>query len=86
MGDTRQRLITCFTAVFPGLTEPEIVSASVSSIGLWDSIAMLNLVNVIEEEFGVEMDFEMIPELGSFAKMLEYVDQVRSKRVGSANP
>ena len=83
MTDTRQRLITCFSAVFPDLTEAKIPSATVSSVQGWDSIAMLNLVNVIEEEFKLEMDFEVIPELDSFAKILDYVEQLRNKEVGS---
>jgi acyl carrier protein len=83
MSDTRPRLITCFSAVFPDLAEAQIPSATVSSVQTWDSIAMLNLVNVIEEEFKIEVDFDAIPELDSFAKFLEYVEQLRSKEVGS---
>jgi acyl carrier protein len=59
--------------VFPGLREAEIASASQSSIETWDSIATITLVSVIEEEFAVTMDYEVLPDLNSFEPMLAWV-------------
>lgn len=73
MDDVARRLTRCFQVVFPDLPETEIASASQSSIATWDSIATITLGNVIEEEFGVEMDFEILPDLNSFDRMLVWV-------------
>ena len=62
-----------FSSCFPDLPETEIASASQSSIGTWDSVATITLGNVIEEEFSVEMDFEILPDLNSFDRMLAWV-------------
>jgi acyl carrier protein len=65
----------CFQTVFPELTESEIFDASHASVAAWDSIASITLVNVIEEEFNIEVDFEVLAELTSFDRMLDYLNQ-----------
>jgi acyl carrier protein len=67
------RLTSCFQTVFPGMTEQEVRSANHASVAAWDSVAAITLLNVIEEEFGIQMDFEQLPELDSFEKILGYV-------------
>jgi acyl carrier protein len=57
MDDIQIRLTRCFLAVFPELTENDVLTATPSSVKGWDSIATLNLLTVIEEEFGVQIDF-----------------------------
>ena len=74
MGD-EQRLIGCFQTVFPELSAAEIPSASQATVETWDSIAAITLVNVIEEEFQIQMDFDMLGELDSFPKILKYIEQ-----------
>ena len=59
--------------MFPDLPEAKIATASQSSVETWDSIAGVTLANVIEEEFSIEMDFELLPELDSFDHMLAWV-------------
>jgi hypothetical protein len=73
MDDVSRRLTKCFEVVFPGVPESKIASASQASIDTWDSIATITLGNVIEEEFAVEMDFDILPELNSFERMLRWV-------------
>jgi acyl carrier protein len=53
MTDTRRRLTACFTAVFSTLGEPDVVRASVGAVQGWDSLATINLITVIEEEFRI---------------------------------
>jgi len=65
MTDIERRLATCFSLVFPDLTPEEIPRATMTSVGSWDSVASINLVAVIEEEFGIEVDLE---ELGEMAR------------------
>jgi len=73
MTDKRERLIQCFQAVFPNLSEDEIVRASPASVGEWDSVATVTLVGVIEEEFGTETDPEEFENFVSFGLILDYL-------------
>lgn len=73
MPDVGTRLVGCFLTVFPELTEADIRSASQDRIEQWDSVAAITLVNVIEEEFSTQIDYDHLPDLDSFAKVLEYL-------------
>lgn len=77
MPDVGTRLVGCFLAVFPELNEVDIRSASQDRMEQWDSVAAITLVNVIEEEFSTQIDYDHLPNLDSFTKVLEYltVDQ-----------
>lgn len=72
----RTRLTQCFSTVFPALTEDQILAARPENVSEWDSIAAITLVNVIEEEFNVALDFEQMAELRSFADIEGYLDQL----------
>jgi acyl carrier protein len=74
MDDIKQRLTNCFATVFPELSEEEIHRASQASISNWDSVASITLVNVIEEEFGIQIDFEAVADLVSFDLVLDYLN------------
>jgi acyl carrier protein len=73
MDDVQNRLTNCFETVFPDLPVNEISQSSQSRLSAWDSIAVITLVNVIEEEFGFQVDFDRLPELDSFNRILSYV-------------
>jgi len=73
MDETQKRLTNCFRLVFPDLPEAEIPSASQETVAAWDSVAAITLVNVIEEEFGVEVDLDDLAELDSFSKVSNYL-------------
>lgn len=73
MTESRERLIRCFQAVFPNLSDDEILRASPSSVGEWDSVATVTLVGVIEEEFGTQTDPEDFENFVSFGLILEYL-------------
>jgi acyl carrier protein len=75
MDEIQNRLVNCFQIVFPGLPGPEIPTATQASVQTWDSIAAITLVNVIEDEFGIQMDFDMLPELDSFPRILLYLQK-----------
>jgi acyl carrier protein len=75
MNEMRRRLAQCFSLVFPGLREPEAYSASVASLARWDSTAAIMLASVIEEEFHIEMDYDVLPELTSFDLILQYLEK-----------
>ena len=73
MDEVKNRLAKCFQTVFPDMPDDEILLASQASVPAWDSIAAITLVNVIEDEFGFAMDFEVLPDLNSFDLVLRYV-------------
>ena len=72
------RLVQCFQAVFPNLTEAEVRAASTATTGAWDSVAAITLVSVIEEEFSVQIDFEVLPQLTSFALVRDYLSSLHA--------
>ena len=73
MADPRDRLVRCFSAVFPQMSEPDILRSSVDSTDRWDSLATVSLFAVVEEEFGIEIKIEDIEYLLSFNAFLNYV-------------
>jgi acyl carrier protein len=75
MSDAKVRLTKCFAAVFPDLSEDQIHQATPTKVAVWDSLASITLISVIEEEFGVEIDPEDIEHLVSFESVLDYVNR-----------
>ena len=73
MNPITPRLTACFQTVFPDLPAAEIPAASQATVAAWDSVAAITLVNVIEEEFGFEMDLDQLADLDSFSRILDYV-------------
>jgi acyl carrier protein len=75
MDDVKPKLVECFQIVFPELSEKQIPAASQETVAEWDSVAAITLVNVIEEQFGIEMDLDQVAELDSFEKVRAYLEQ-----------
>jgi acyl carrier protein len=73
MDDVQNRLTNCFETVFPGVPVDEIPQSTQLTISTWDSVAVITLANVIEEEFGFQVDFDRLPEFDSFERILAYV-------------
>ena len=73
MNDTEARLIRCFSAVFPGLGETEIRQASPYTVAAWDSVATLNLLLLVAEEFRVEFDENALEHLTTFQEILDFL-------------
>jgi acyl carrier protein len=76
MFDQEKRLIRCFASVFPALSEEQIQDATANSIGIWDSLSTVTLAAVIQEEFGIEVDPEILPYLDSFRAFRDYLAAV----------
>jgi len=81
MNDMRHRLARCFSAVFPDLRESDVYRANISTVANWDSTAAIMLASVIEEEFKIPVDYDVLPQLVSFDLML---DHLTSRSEGSA--
>jgi acyl carrier protein len=75
MDDVKPKLIECFQIVFPDLKEQDVFTASQETVAEWDSVAAITLVNVIEEQFGIEMDLDDVADLDSFEKVRTYLQQ-----------
>lgn len=73
MDENHRRLVKCFESVFRALPADEIPLSSQATIPAWDSLATITLLNVIEDEFGFQMDFDLLPVLNSFDRILSYV-------------
>lgn len=78
MPDQEDRLIRCFASVFPGLTPEQIRQTSSESMGIWDSLSTVTLAAVIEEEFNLEIDPDVLPQLNSFDAFRAYLDRMSS--------
>jgi len=73
MDNTEARLLRCFSIIFPNLSEKELADASVETVEEWDSVASVTLVNVLEEEFGIQIGLEDVEQLQSFRRLLNYL-------------
>ena len=74
MDDLENRLTACFNTVFPKLQEAEVTSASMATFKEWDSLRMITLVVVIDEEFEVTVPVDEIENLTSFQIPHDYLD------------
>jgi len=77
------RLSNCFETVFPDLPAKDIPAATQHTLAAWDSTAAIMLVNVIEDEFGIEVDFDRLGELDSFERICNYLKERQSAAAGS---
>jgi len=75
MPDLSDRLVGCFLSVFPDLSDTHVRQASSVTTTEWDSIAVVNLISVIEEEFGLTISPDAYEELTSFYSVLGYLQQ-----------
>ena len=75
MDDTRERLMNCFQVIFPDMPREEMPSASSENVAAWDSVAVITLMSVIEEEFGFPVDLDDLASLDSFDHILSYLQK-----------
>ncbi len=75
MSKSEPQLVSIFESVFPDLPADRIHSASQDSVPNWDSVAAITLMNLIEEEFNIQMDFDDLGDLTSFEKIAAYIDE-----------
>jgi len=73
VSDVTDRLTNCFRVVFPSLSDASITTASTATVPAWDSLAAITLLQVVQEEFNLEIDLERLGELSSFEAFSEYL-------------
>ena len=76
MPDPQEQLVNCFAAVFPALSRTEILEATSQSVSGWDSLAMVTLLAVIEEEFAIQFPPSELEQLTSFAAFSNYIERL----------
>jgi acyl carrier protein len=75
MNEIRERLTNCFLAVFPNLAPENVEAASSTTVGEWDSLAMLSLITVIQEEFGTSLPLDDLEKLQAFESICKYLEE-----------
>jgi acyl carrier protein len=80
MDEQQKRLTICFCAVFPELSSEEIIHASSATVNSWDSVAVVTLLTVIEEEFGISIEEDDLAMFDSFQRILSYLQEAERKR------
>src|SRR5262249_56549215 len=75
MSEQEDRLIRCFASVFPMSTPQEIQTAGPEWFAASESLAVVTLAAVIQEEFGIEMNTSDLAELNSFGAILDCLRQ-----------
>jgi acyl carrier protein len=75
VAESDDRLVRCFSSVFPALTEEEIRAADVALLSDMDSLAGVTLLALIDEEFSVDMDLERLLGLGTFDAVQRYLHE-----------
>jgi acyl carrier protein len=73
MEPLEDRLVECFSAVFPKRSREEILVANQTSFAEWDSLAGVTLLTLLQEEFKIEVDLMDLGDLGSYAAVRRYV-------------
>ena len=75
MHDVSLRLAKCFSAVFPELSREEIVKIGGCPAVNWDSLSAVTLLALVQEEFGIDLEFDDMESLASFAGILQRVSE-----------
>ena len=77
MSERESRLLRCFAAVFPELSREELRTVSSQVTGHWDSLSIVTLTALVQEEFNIEIRSEDVPDLNSFEAFWAYVETAR---------
>jgi acyl carrier protein len=76
MCEQESRLLRCFASVFPWLSSEEIRKINAESVESWDSLSAVTLSAVVQEEFGVNINPQVLPNLSSFEAFQTYLRQL----------
>ena len=74
MSELNDRLSALFRATFPDLGTEDPSGATRDTVAGWDSIAVMTLFALIEEEFGERFDLEEAAEWTSYAQIRDALE------------
>lgn len=72
----KEELAKCFSTVFPQLNPTEIASATLENTSAWDSIAHVTILTLIQEKFGMDIDFERFEGADSFSRIAAVIREL----------
>ena len=70
---TTRRLKRCFRDVFRDNLPDDVATAEMSNVATWDSMMTWNLVLLLQEQFGITIGLDQIPNLTSFVAVEGYI-------------
>jgi acyl carrier protein len=73
MTDAEAERLTDLIATVLGITQAEAGTATTENVPAWDSLAHLNLIMAVEQEFGVQFSADQIAELDSVQRIQQAV-------------
>jgi acyl carrier protein len=79
MTELHQRLMNCFVTLFPGNSQDSLIEATPDSIAGWDSTNHFLLLQIVEEEFGLQISEQLGGQLLSFGEFEAYLNTKVSK-------
>ena len=74
----REKLLKCFSAVFPQLSPSGIAAANAENTSGWDSVAHVTLLTLIGEEFDMDVDFEQFEHAVSFSGFATLIEEIKA--------
>ncbi len=77
-----ERVTSCFRAVFPDLSDEQILGINRSEQSGWDSLATMNLFSVLEEEFECRLEDSDLEHLDGFVAAREAVQRATNVQSG----
>jgi acyl carrier protein len=81
MSEQANRLLRCFSSVFPTMNDDEIRAANVVPLFDLDSLAGVTLVTLIDQEFGVNVEPSDLLELRTFEAISQFLLKQNSSGV-----
>ncbi len=80
MDNIETRLTQCFLTVFPQVPRHEIPQAAAGTVEEWDSLNLVTLIAVVEEEFGITLDAADLQRLDSYSSILQVIQREVARR------
>lgn len=74
MNNIADRVSQCFLNIFPELAAADVPRASQAALAQWDSVAHVNLLSLVSEEFQIEWDDESFQSLTSYLLIVDFVE------------
>ena len=74
MSIVRERLEQCLALTLPNVPREELVSASLNATAGWDSLATVNIIFLIQEEFSIQVPEKDLENFASFQLILAYLE------------
>jgi acyl carrier protein len=74
--EKEDHLMRCFASAFPVASRDEIRTAKTfEAIPGWDSLRMVNLLAVLDDEFGIQIDLPELLDVEPFDAVKKYLVQ-----------